>query len=158
MSEPARTGTDLRVGELAERTGRSTHAIRWYCDQGLIPGVGRDAAGRRVFGPRHVAWLGLIDRLRSTGMSVKDIRIYAQLVAQGPASLTDQRKLLAAHREHVMHTLLDWQAALALIDGKLAFYDHWIETGERPDHDRVRQLARPEAIAGRKGPRQRQRR
>lgn len=158
MSGPARTGTELRVGELAARTGRSTHAIRWYCDQGLIPGVARDAAGRRVFGPRHVAWLGLIDRLRSTGMSVKDIRTYAQLVAQGPDSLLGQRSLLADHRDHVMHTLLDWQAALALIDAKLAFYDQWIKTGERPAHDRVQEQATGGPIAGRAGARQRPRR
>lgn len=37
---------NFRIGELAARTGRSIHAIRWYEAQGLIPGVARDSGGR----------------------------------------------------------------------------------------------------------------
>jgi DNA-binding transcriptional MerR regulator len=37
---------DLRIGEVASRTGRSVHTIRWYEQQGLLPGVARDRSGR----------------------------------------------------------------------------------------------------------------
>ena len=46
----------LRIGELAARAGRSVHAIRWYESQGLIPGVMRDAGGRRVYSESHPDW------------------------------------------------------------------------------------------------------
>ena len=39
----------FRIGTLATRSGRSIHTIRWYESQGLIPGVERDAGGRRVY-------------------------------------------------------------------------------------------------------------
>jgi DNA-binding transcriptional MerR regulator len=124
--------TTLLVGELAARSGRSVHAIRWYDAQGLIPGVVRDGGGRRVFTERHVDWLALLDRLRSTGMSVADIRRYAALVRQGRAGVPGQHELLAAHRTRVAIALAEWQAALELLDGKLAFYKEWLATGERP--------------------------
>jgi len=127
--------TDLpgfRIGELAARSGRSTHAIRWYDAQGLIPGVQRDAAGQRRFNTRHVEWLAFVDRLRGSGMSIAQIRTYTQLVQQRPADLPRQRDLLAAHRERVAATIAAWQDSLALIDAKLAFYDLWISTGKRP--------------------------
>ena len=65
----------LRIGELAERTGRSVHTIRWYERQGLIPGVVRDSGGRRVYHERHVSWLELIERLRFTGMSIAQMQL-----------------------------------------------------------------------------------
>jgi DNA-binding transcriptional MerR regulator len=123
---------DLRIGELAARTGRSVHAIRWYDAQGLIPGVIRTAAGRRVFNHRHVAWLAFLERLKSTGMTIAQMRAYTTLVGQGPGNLDAQRALLAAHRERAAEVVEAWQASLALIDAKLAFYDEWIATGERP--------------------------
>lgn len=122
----------MRIGEFAARTGRSVHAIRWYDAQGLIPGVVRDAGGQRTFHLRHVAWLGFLERLRGTGMSIAQMRAYTTLVGQGLGSLPAQRALLAAHREHAAAIVSAWQASLALIDVKLAFYDEWIATGERP--------------------------
>ena len=82
--------TGFRIGELARRSGRSAHAIRWYDAQGLMPGVLRDAAGQRRFTGRHVQWLAFVDRLRSTGMSIAQIRAYTRLVQQGPENLADE--------------------------------------------------------------------
>jgi DNA-binding transcriptional MerR regulator len=126
------TTPDMRIGELAARCGRSVHAIRWYDAQGLIPGVMRDAAGRRLFTHRHVQWLGLVDRLRNTGMSIAQIRAYTEFVAQGRSSLGRQREMLAVHRDRVAESIEAWQASLALIDAKLDFYAEWIATGRRP--------------------------
>lgn len=136
----------LRIGELAARCGRSVHAIRWYESQGLIPGVTRDASGRRRFTQKHVQWLGLIDRLRDAGLSVTRIRAYAELVAQGRSTLGEQRAILAVHRDRVAATIEAWQASLALLDAKLGFYDEWIATGRRPSAESTR---RKEAAASR---------
>ena len=72
----------LFIGEVASRIGRSVHAIRWYEAQGLMPGVIRDGGGRRVYSEYHVGWLDLMERLRLTGMSIKQLREYTALVKQ----------------------------------------------------------------------------
>jgi len=122
----------LRIGELAERTGRSVHTIRWYEAQGLMPGVARDGGGRRVFRDEHVDWLELMDRLRRTGMSIAQMRAYTALVRQGRATLAQRRDMLAAHRERVLRTIAEWSEALQLLDRKLDFYGEWVATGQRP--------------------------
>jgi len=122
----------LGIGELAARTQRTTHAIRWYETQGLMPGVLRDAGGRRRYNARHVDWLLLLDRLRRTGMSIAEIRRYAALVAQGRVTLAERRALLAAHRQRVLDTMAEWQQALALLDAKIDFYGDWLAHGKRP--------------------------
>lgn len=123
------------IGELARRTGRGIHAIRWYESQGLIPGVTRDAAGRHVFNDLHLTWFDLMDRLRRTGMSIAEMRKYTSLVKQGRATLAERQRLLSAHRARVAETIADWTHALALIDHKIDFYGEWLTTGERPPLD-----------------------
>lgn len=124
--------TELRIGELARRSGRTVHTLRWYEAQGLVPGVRRDAGGRRVYDEQHLAWLELVDRLRCTGMSVAGIRRYTELVEQGKTTLPARRELLEAHRCAVEETIREWTAALDLIDRKIEFYGEWIATGKRP--------------------------
>jgi DNA-binding transcriptional MerR regulator len=125
-------GSALRIGELAARTGRSVHAIRWYEAQGLVPGVARDEGGRRVYGELHVSWLDLMERLRATGMSIAEMREYTALVMQGSRTLRQRRDMLAAHRERVNATIAEWRRALTLVDKKIDFYDTWMQTGQRP--------------------------
>jgi DNA-binding transcriptional MerR regulator len=135
----------LRIGELARRTGRSVHTIRWYEKQGLMPGVTRDAASRRVYTEQHVSWLELMDRLRLTGMSIAQMRHYTALVKQGRITLAERQKMLAAHRASVAELIAQWRSALKLLDSKIDFYGEWLNTGKRPPTIPVN----PPASAGR---------
>ncbi|HEY2611514.1 MAG TPA: MerR family transcriptional regulator, partial [Reyranella sp.] len=122
----------LHIGEVATRTGRSVHAIRWYEAQGLVPGVERDGGGRRVYTEHHVGWLEFMDRLRGTGMSVAQMRAYTALVKKGSAALGERRALLRAHQARVLENIARWTEALTLIEAKLEFYDEWVAKGARP--------------------------
>jgi DNA-binding transcriptional MerR regulator len=123
----------LRIGELAAKTGHTVHAIRWYESQGLIPGVMRDAGGRRTYRERHLGWVDLIDKLRLTGMSIAQIRDYAALVAQGRGTLKQQQTMLRAHRQRVESTIDEWRVALKLLDHKIDYFEEWLATGQRPN-------------------------
>ena len=139
----------LRIGELAGRTGRSVHAIRWYEAQGLIPGVVRDPGGRRVYSERHVSWLQAMERLRRTGMSVSEMRQYTSLVKRGSETLKERRALLAAHRERVKATIAQWTEALELLDGKIDYYGEWLQTGRRPSLPAVKSAPVQDVRTGR---------
>lgn len=123
---PPDTTPRLRIGELARLSGRSVHTIRWYEAKHLMPGAARDAAGRRMFSQAHVEWLGLLGRLRASGMSIRDMQAYARLVRQGKPALADCRQLLQAHREKVEQRAAELREALALVDRKIALYDQWL--------------------------------
>jgi DNA-binding transcriptional MerR regulator len=145
---------DLHIGEVARRTGRSIHTIRWYEAQGLIPDVVRDRGGRRVYSEYHIGWLDLMERLRCTGMSITQMRQYTGLVKQGDAgALAQRRALLGEHQARVRDNIARWTEALALIDAKVEFYDEWMAGGTRPavdPHLRIpgaaRAVARPRRI------------
>jgi len=127
----------FRIGELSARSGLSAHAIRWYEAQGLIPGVVRDGGGRRLYTDFHLGWLGLLDRLRHTGMSIAEMRKYTALAVQGTKTLKQRRELLAAHRARVRERIAQWTSALKLIEKKIAFYEEWLASGERPNREEL---------------------
>lgn len=122
----------FHIGRLARETGRSVHTIRWYERQGLMPGVTRDAGGRRVYTEQHISWLLFLDRLRFASMPVREMRRYASLVSQGKKTLRQRLELLEAHRERTCALIDRLQAALRLIERKQEYYTAWLEDGHRP--------------------------
>jgi DNA-binding transcriptional MerR regulator len=119
-STTPRTPLKLRIGELAQRTGRSVHTIRWYEQQGLLPPVPR-LGTHRLYSNRHVEWLELMDRLRLSGMPIAELRRYTALAQRGGANLEATRAVLLAHRERVDAQIAQWKQARKLVDAKIAF-------------------------------------
>ena len=126
------TRRTMLIGQLARLSGRSIHTIRWYESQRLMPGVRRDIQGRRVYADGHIEWLQFLERLRDSGMSIREMREYTALAKRGVASVQDRLELLQAHRRRIESTIADLAESLELIDAKIAFYDEWRRTGARP--------------------------
>jgi DNA-binding transcriptional MerR regulator len=122
----------LRIGELAQRTGRSVYTIRWYESQGLLPPVPRQGANR-VYSNRHVEWMELMDRLRQSGMSVAELRAYTALAQRGAATLEQTLAMLEQHQARVDLRIAEWQRAREVIEAKIGFYKLWRQTGKRPE-------------------------
>ena len=109
----------LSVAEAATRVGLTAHTLRWYEQVGLLDPISRDGAGRRRYRDSDVARLVFLNRLRSTGMPVKDMLRYVQLVREGPATADARRDLLHAHRERVLNRMADLRRDLDAIDFKI---------------------------------------
>src|SRR4029453_13603776 len=122
----------LRIGKLARLTGRSVHTIRWYEAQRLIPGVRGGPQGRRVYHEQHVEWLALLDRLRRSGMSIKELRDYASMVRKGSTSLRERQQLLRTHRRLIEQRIAGLTQALEIVGGKMEYYPKGGGSGVQP--------------------------
>jgi DNA-binding transcriptional MerR regulator len=92
----------LSIGQVAERTGLSVHALRFYEREGLLAGpVERAAGGRRVYGQDDIEWLHVCVILRGSGMPLPTIRRYTELVRDGGGNEPERRELLRRHRTGV---------------------------------------------------------
>lgn len=65
---------DYSIGDLAKRTGLAVRTIRFYSDSGVLPPIGRDAAGYRRYSLEAVARLDLIRTLRELGVDLATVR------------------------------------------------------------------------------------
>ena len=73
LLEPS-AATLLEIGDVCRDTGLSARTIRYYEEVGLLPGVRRRAGGRRVYGADELERLGFIQRLKTLGLSLAEIR------------------------------------------------------------------------------------
>jgi len=121
----------LSIAEAAERTGVSVHTLRYYERAGLVvTKVGRTSGGRRRYRQLDLDWINVCTRLRATGMPIRGIRRYAELVAAGRGNEAERLELLEAHRSDVLAQLEEMQRNLELIDHKIGVYRGRLAAGE----------------------------
>ena len=119
----AKTEQLFGIGEVSERTGLTTHTLRFYdAEQLFVEPVRRNSAGRRMFSEQEIGWLKVCAKLRDTGMPLPVIRRYAELVRQGPGTVEERFEILRTHEARVREDLADLQDALFTIETKIAFY------------------------------------
>ena len=75
---------DYSIGDLAQRTGLAVRTIRFYSDSGVLPPIGRDAAGYRRYSLEAVARLDLIRTLRELGVDLATIGRVVEAAAVVP--------------------------------------------------------------------------
>ena len=63
----------LGIREVCDQLGLSPRTLRYYEELGLLPGVRRRAAGRRVYGDDELQRLRFIQRLKALGLSLAEI-------------------------------------------------------------------------------------
>ena len=116
--------TPLSIAEAAEQTGLTAHTLRYYERDGLmLAAVERSASGHRRYTEVDLTWIEMITRLRSTGMPVRDVRRYAELVRAGDGNEGERLALLKDHRARVEAQLREVTGHLRAIDHKIGLYE-----------------------------------
>jgi DNA-binding transcriptional MerR regulator len=116
---PART---LSIAEAAEASGLSAHTLRYYERAGLLEPVSRNGSGHRRYREADLEQITFLARLRATGMPIREVRRYAELMKGGAHSNEERLALLEAHRDAVLTGLEAIARNLELIEWKIDFY------------------------------------
>jgi len=116
----AREDPGLSIGELAERAGVTTEAIRYYEREGVIPQAQRGGAGRyRRYAAADVQRVRFIRRARNLGFSLDEVRGLLGLAQGAPdASCADVMRIARTHLDQVdlkLRQLGELRAELARI-------------------------------------------
>jgi DNA-binding transcriptional MerR regulator len=114
--------TELTIAEAAAAAGLSAHTVRYYERAGLLAAIDRNGSGHRRFTERDVEWLVVCTKLRATGMPIRRVREYAELVRDGEGNEAERLALLEEHRAEVIERLAEVKRNLELIDYKIDLY------------------------------------
>ena len=90
--------TMMQVCREAELTYQ---ALKFYCNEGLIPNVKRDKNNRRVFDEKDLKWIKDLVCLKKCGMSIQEMKEYLNLCLQGPSSIP-QRKIMLTQKQEAL--------------------------------------------------------
>ncbi|MGH3650467.1 MAG: heavy metal-responsive transcriptional regulator [Acidimicrobiia bacterium] len=76
----------MKIGQLAERTGVSTKAIRYYEKIGVLPEPSRSPNGYRSYGPGSVDRIRFVQDAKSASLSLLEIQMILDLRDSGEST------------------------------------------------------------------------
>lgn len=111
------------IGETAKIMGLSTYTLRYYDKEGLLPLVERSLNGIRIFRESDLAWLRIIECLKASGLSIKEIKQYIDWYMEGDSTLEERRQLFYSRKAAVEAQMAELQKTLNAVTYKCWFYD-----------------------------------
>lgn len=117
--------------QTCQNTNMTYQALKFYCNEGLVPNVKRDKNNRRVFDDRDIAWINSLVCLKKCGMSIQEMKEYLSLCLQGESTIPQRKVMLAQKQEALRASIQELQESVAYIDWKQNFYDE-VLAGKRP--------------------------
>lgn len=111
----------MKISQISKKTNIPASTIRYYENKGLIK-IKRDKNNIRIFDVSDIEWIKFIERLKSTGMPLKDIREYSKLRYMGECTTKERMNILLKHRSHVLNEQKKWKEYLNNLDNKIKIY------------------------------------
>jgi DNA-binding transcriptional MerR regulator len=115
----------LSVRDAADQTGVSVYTLHYYEREGLLQTV-RTSSGHRRYAESDLGWIRILTCLRQTGMPIRKMREFAELVRQDqsniPANIEARIRMLEAHRVDVMDHIAELGRNLEHVEGKIRHY------------------------------------
>ena len=109
--------------QACERTGLPYETLKFYCNQGLVPNVQRDAQNRRIFSDGDIGWIRSLECLKNCGMGIREMQEFLGLCQEGPSSIPRRKEILERKRLELEREQLRIRESLSYIDRKQAYYD-----------------------------------
>lgn len=109
--------------ETGNATGLTYDALKFYCNEGLVPNVKRDKNNYRIFDDNDISWIKSLSCLKRCGMSIAEIREYLDLCLKGETSIPERKIILDAKLRELEHKKQEIQDSINYIYWKQEFYD-----------------------------------
>lgn len=118
-----------KMKEVCDKVGLSYEALRFYCNEGLVPNVKRDDNNHRIFDEYDIKWIKGTLCLRDCGLSIAELKEYLDLCLIGQESIPERQEILAQKKELLLKEIASIYESIDYIDNKQEYYDR-ILSGE----------------------------
>jgi DNA-binding transcriptional MerR regulator len=117
------------IGEASAQTGLSAHTLRFYEKEGILPFPKRVNGKDRVYTAQDVQFIQFICSLKSTGMSLQDIKeivkegcILEKDVPEISAIILIRKTILEKHLQKLQHQKHEIESVIGVTEKKLEVY------------------------------------
>ncbi len=117
------------IGQVAQKTGLSTHTLRYYEKEGLLPFVKKSGSGLRIFSDSDLGWLAMIECLKETGMPLKGVKQYIDWFIEGDSTLQNRLDMFRAQKTHIEEQIAQLQKHMEKINYKIKLYEEAVKKG-----------------------------
>lgn len=128
------------ISQVAKRFDIEAHTLRYYEKEGLVAPE-RTKSGIRSYNEENIKRLEMAMCLKSTGMSIKEIKLYFDLVDLGESTLEQRLEIFNRHRDHVLDEIEVLKMHLTKIENKIAIYLRYIAQHQEEQQKQPQQEA-----------------
>lgn len=117
------------IGDVSNTTGIAISTLRYYDREGLFPNIERSNGGIRVFSDTEIEAIKIIECLKTSGLSIKEIKQFLDWCQEGDDSLQKRRDMFYERLEAVKKQMEELQKAMDTIQFKCWYYDTALAAG-----------------------------
>ena len=117
------------IGEISKMMNVAPSTLRYYEKEGLLPFIKRSESGIRVFGESDFGWFSIIHCLQQAGMSIKDIKKYMDMIAEGDSSIGERLDIFEKQRAKVERQIKELNQIREVLEYKCWYYETAKEIG-----------------------------
>ena len=117
------------IGQVAKKLGMTTHTLRYYDKEGLLPMVRKSSSGLRVFKDVDLEWLLIVECLKACGMSLKAIKNYLEMCQKGDETIPERLEMFKHQRENLKAQMQELKSYMDKIEYKIAYYTEAAKAG-----------------------------
>jgi Predicted transcriptional regulators len=110
------------IGEVSEMLNISISTLRYYDKEGLLPLVNRTSGNIRVFDDTDIECLKMIDCLKTTGLQLKEIKLFFEWCEEGDSTIEKRYQLFIEQKEKTERQIALLQKALDRVNYKCEYY------------------------------------
>ena len=137
---------EYSIGEVSKMAGIAISTLRYYDKEGLFPDMGRSSGGIRVFSDAEIGTIKIIECLKASGMSIKDIKQLQDWCQEGDSSLQKRRDMFYERLEALTKQMEELQKTINTIKFKCWYYDTALQAGTEKVPQNMRAEEIPEEI------------
>lgn len=125
------------IGDIAQKIGLTPSTLRYYDKEGLLPFVDRTESGIRRFKASDMEWFSIIECLKNTGMSIKEIKTFIDWCMEGDVSLDKRYEMFLERKKETEKQIKLLQKSLDIINYKCWYYKTALEAGTEKVHSNI---------------------
>lgn len=126
-----------KISEVATMFNLNISTIRYYDKEGLLINLKKDKTNIRLFTDNDIETLRVIECLKKSGMSIKEIKEFMSWCQEGEKTLKTRQEFFKKKRKELEEEFKTLEKAMAMIKYKCWYYDEALKDG---NEKRVRNI------------------
>ena len=110
------------IGEVSEMLNIPVSTLRYYDSQKLLLDLKRDDVGNRIFDETNINALKLINCLKTSGISIKDIKKFMLLAKQGDKTISERKNFFLIQKQNIKDKINELEKAMSMVEYKYWYY------------------------------------
>lgn len=110
------------IGQISTLFNLPISTLRYYDKEGLFPNLVRKG-NIRLFSDNDIEALHLIECLKQTGLEIKDIKRFMNLVKEGSSTYKERKEIIETQKLKVEENIKQMEKNLALLKFKCWYYE-----------------------------------